>query len=61
MSLKLTPNCQEPQGFVKVFMAPVQPERYFSSGVGEDHTTGEHSSHTAGMPSVGTWTRRGWM
>lgn len=56
MSLKLTPNCKEPQGFAKVFVAPVEPKRYFSSGLGEDYTKGEHPSHTAGMPHVGTWT-----
>lgn len=45
----------------KVFVAPVQPKTHLSSGVGEDYTKGEHPSHTAGMPYVGAWTRRGWM
>ena len=63
MSLKLTPNCKEfaTQGFAKVFMAPVQPKRYFSSGVGEDYTKGDYPFYTAGMPYIGAWTRHGWM
>lgn len=57
MSLKPTPNCKEPQGFAKVSVAPVQPKRYFSSGVGEDYTKAERPSHIAEMPYVGAWTR----
>lgn len=61
MSIKLTLNCREPEGFAKIFVAPVQPKRCFSSGVGEDYTKGEHPSLTSGMLYVGAWTRCGWM
>lgn len=57
MNLKLTPNCKEPQVFVKVFVASVQPKRCFSSSVGEDYAKSEHPSHT----TIGTWTRCVWM
>lgn len=61
MSLKLTLNCKEPQGFEKIVVAPVQPKRCFSSGVGEDYTKGEQPALTAGMLDVGAWTRCGWL